>query len=275
MRTLAIIMGLLAASLTWASPQSSESDCETREDLSRRLSAIESSIVDDELTDARQLVTDALDSLGCLTEVVDSASLSGVWQASAAIEYFGASESAAMRDMERAKAIPGGLFRTRLGVDLERQWQGAVPELSATLKVTSIPEDFHLFVDGARRPLTILELPSGPHVVQVVEGEDLRFHRLVHLNHGQKALVNTRLAPEAVPSVSSSQARRVLLWSGVASGGLAVGSYGLALSRDRQMVEATTKAEIQRFREESLRYRNASWILGAAAGVGIGVGGLF
>ncbi|MEC7242550.1 MAG: hypothetical protein VXW32_15055 [Myxococcota bacterium] len=275
MRALAVIFGLLASSLTWGSPEGPLANCENQEPLNQRLIAIESAIVDDELTAARQLVTDALDSLRCLTGVVDSASLSGVWQASAAIEFFGASESAAMRDMRRAKSIPGGEFRARLGVDLQRQWESAVPERSATLKVTAVPEGFQLFVDGALRPSPILELPSGPHVVQVVGGDALRFHRLVHLNHGQKAIVDTRLMQATSSSGPAFRTRRVLLWSGLTSGVLSLGSYGLAVSHDRQMMGATTKAEIERLRGQSLRYRNASWILGAAAGVGVGLYGLF
>ena len=275
MRNVALIGISLFSSLSWAAPQDTGEPCEGPAVLQDRLDAIESAIVDDELTEARQLVTSALDSLGCLTGVVDSVSLSGLWQASAAIEYFGASEAGASRDMGRAKSIPGGAFRTRLGVDLERRWEAAVPELSATLEVTSLPKKSKLYVDGALRSREVLELPSGPHVVQVVEGEALRFHRVVNLNHGQRALVETRLLPDRGSGGPRIKARSVLLWSGVASGGLALGSYGLAVANDRQMVQASTKAEIEGLREQSLRYRNASWVLGAAAAVGIGVHGLF
>lgn len=250
-------------------------DCEEPTMLSSRLDAIESSIVDDELVEARERVTAALDSLGCLTGVVDAKSLSGIWQASAAIEYFGSSEAGAARDMGRAKAIPGAEFRTRLGVDLERRWQEAVPDRSATLEVASVPENFQLYVDGAPRSTELIELPSGPHVVQVVEDDALRFHRLVNLNHGQRALVETSLLADPTGSRPALQARSLLLWSGIASGGLALGSYGAAVVNDRQMGLAESKAEVERLREQSLRYRNASWVLGAVAAVGVGVHGLF
>ena len=72
-------------------------DCTATVELSEHLDAIESAVIDDELNEARQRVTVALDSLSCLGEVVDAQSLSGVWQSSAAIEYFGASEAAAIR----------------------------------------------------------------------------------------------------------------------------------------------------------------------------------
>ena len=275
MRTAALIGISLFSSLSWATSQETDGPCEDPSVLQGRLDAIESAIVDDELTEARQLVTAALDSLGCLTGVVDSVSLSGLWQASAAIEYFGASEAGASRDMGRAKAIPGAEFRARLGVDLEKRWAEAAPELSATMEVVSVPDDFQLFVDGAPRSQGVLDLPSGPHVVQVTDSDTLRFHRLVHLNHGQSALVETRLKDSDSSSRSMIRPRSVLLWSGVASGGLALGAYGLAVANDRQMQEASSKAEIERLREQSLRYRNASWILGAASAVGVGVHGLF
>ena len=275
MRALAVMGGVLWSMFSWASPEGEQGGCEAGMALGDRLEAIESAIVDDELTVARQKVIEALESLNCLTEVVDSASLSGIWQASAAIEFFGASETAALRDMSRAKAIPGGTFRTRLGVDLERQWVDAIPELSATLEVASVPSDFGLYVNGSRCLQPALQLPSGPHVVQVVEGDTLRFHRLVHLNHGQTALVETHLSPEPPSASASSKARTVLLWSGLASGGLALGSYGLAVASDRQMQEGRTKAEIESLRDQSLRYRNASWALAATATLGIGFHGFF
>ena len=250
-------------------------DCTATVELSEHLDAIESAVIDDELNEARERVTVALDSLSCLGEVVDAQSLSGVWQSSAAIEYFGASEAAAIRDMGRAKAIPGAEFRARLGEDFHHFWNTAQPELNSELEVHPIPGTHRLFVDGVLRGEPILPLPSGPHVVQVLEGDVLEFHQVVHLNFNQRAHVDTGLEGRMSTKSAGLSWRPVMLWSGVASGGLAVGSYGLALVKDREMYSAKTKEEVVLLRDSSLQYQKASWVFAALAASGIGLHGFF
>ena len=110
MRVVAIVFCWLLSPVCWAV-------CEQGA-LETQIRKAESAAIDDELETARKLVVEALEGLGCLEYPAKAQTLAGLWQVSAAVEFFGASPSAANPDLARAKAIDGRYFRPRLGMDL-------------------------------------------------------------------------------------------------------------------------------------------------------------
>jgi len=234
-------------------------------DLAGHIEKAESAVIDDELEEARRLVVDVLEWLPCTTEPLDANLVSALWQVSAAIEFYGASVEAAEADLARAKAIPGALFRSRLGTDLRALWEEAVPKLDAELVVSPVPAPNLLIVDGVPRTQTAVMLSSGPHIVQIWSGEVVVFQREVNLNLGQRAEIETGLEVEVLKRSSPAFLRSPLFWGGVTGTVSALGFYGHALYKDGQMKTAQRPDIMMELRNESTRSRNVALILGGVS----------
>jgi len=228
----------------------------------------ETALINDELEEARSLVAQAVEWMPCAREKLDPSLVSGLWQISAAVAYFGASEQAALVDLGRAKAIPGTAFRERLGGDLYRLWQQSNPVLDATLVVSPLPPP-HLFtVDGAQRHQSEISLTTGVHLVQVLKGKEVAFQRVVDLKSGQRAELNTGLAEVATTQTKGVFEPKPFVLGGVVGTVAGLGLYGLAIQKDNEMKTAKTADAVQQLRNESIGLRNAALgagVLGAAS----------
>ena len=228
----------------------------------------ETALINDELEEARSLVEQALEWMPCAREKVDPSLVSGLWQISAAVEYFGASEQAALLDLGRAKSIPGTAFRERLGGDLYRLWQQSNPVLDATLLVSPLPPP-HLFtVDGAQRHQSEISLTTGVHLVQVLNGDQVVFQRVVDLNSGQRAELDTGLVELSTKRTKGVLKPEPFVLGGVVGTVAGLGLYGLAVQKDNEMKTAKTANEVHKLRSESIGLRNAALgagVLGAAS----------
>jgi hypothetical protein len=228
----------------------------------------ETALINDELEEARSLVAQALEWMPCAREQLDPSLVSGLWQISAAVAYFGTSEEAALADLDRAKAIPGTSFRERLGGDLYRLWQQSNPVLDATLLLSPLPPP-HLFtVDGAQRHQSEISLTAGVHLVQVLKGKEVVFQRVVDLNSGQRAELDTGLAEVATTRTKGVFEPKPFVLGGVVGTVAGLGLYGLAIQKDNEMKRANTADAVQQLRNESIGLRNAALgagVLGAAS----------
>lgn len=236
--------------------------------FSQTIQQAETALINDELEEARSLIAQALDWMPCATGKVDPSLVSGLWQISAAVEYFSASEQAALADLGRGKAVPGTVFRERLGGDLHRLWQQSNPVLDATLLVSPLPPPHLLAVDGAERHQSEISLTTGVHLVQVLNGKQVVFQRAVNLNSGQRAELDTGLI-----EVSTKRTKGILKPGPFVVGGVVgtvagLGLYGLAVQKDNQMKTAKTADAVHKLRNESIGLRNAALgagVLGAAS----------
>jgi hypothetical protein len=220
-------------------------------------------VIDDELEEARRLVVEALEWMPCASERLDATLVAGLWQVSAAVEFYGASEQAAIPDIGRAKSIPGTVFRPRLGKELRGLWEKTVPDLNAQLVLGPLPEPNLLYVDGALRPNGELMLTTGPHLVQIWNGEQVVFQRAINLNLGERAEIATGLEPTEKIRRAPPLLHSPFFWGGVAGGITALGFYGDALYKDGQMKQAKKPDQVHELRNESLRSRSFSRIAGA------------
>ena len=255
MRVVALVCCWLWSAVCWAV-------CEPGA-LDAQILKAESAAIDDELDEARRLIVEALEGLDCLEYKVESQTMAGLWQVSAAVEYFGASPTAAEPDLARAKAIDGSYFRPRLGMDLRDVWWGVSPTLGAELWIEPIPAGAFLAVNGVTKEGPSIPLSSGPHLIQVVDGERLLFQRVVNLNGSERAELDTGLST----TPSSQRLKKVLDAPGIIVGaaGTIVGlTYlGVAVYKDSQIKVAETPQELLRFRWESVQARNVGLIAGA------------
>lgn len=260
MRVVALVFCSLWSAVCWAV-------CEPGA-LDAQVLKAESAAIDDELDDARKLIVEALEGLGCLEYPVDAQTMAGLWQVSAAVEFFGASPAAANPDLARAKAIDGRYFRPRLGMDMRDLWWETVPIVDAQVWIAPIPAGHQLLVNGVENSGPTVEVLSGPNLVQIVEDGRLVFQRVVNLNASERAELETGLSAK----VSSRRLKKFTNAPGmmVGAAGALVGltSFGVAVYKDSQIKVAETPQELLRYRWESVQARNVALIAGA-----VGVGG--
>jgi len=237
--------------------------CDESRNLMSELERAETAVIDDELGEARTLVQGIFGGLECLEGGVDPTLITGLWQVSAAIRFFDGAEELALLDLARGKSIPGAIFRERLGADLRKVWRELVVDFNAHLEVGPIPPGYWLAVDGANRRSNSILLPAGWHLIQVFKGEERVLHQAMHLNSGQRARVKTGLIEPDAQTNLSGHRRRAFLWTGVASGVAALGSYGLAVSYDSRLKSAKDVDELYELRGTSQDY--------AAGAVGLAI----
>lgn len=260
MRFIAIILVCLSGNLGRA-------ECPVLS-FSQTIQQAESAVIDDELEQAKNLLDQAKNWLPCAQEPLDSTLVSALWQISAAVAYYGDDVQVARVDLARAKAIPGAVFRERLGSDLRSLWRMENPVLNATLSISPLPPPHLLMVDGVLRGHSEVALPAGPHWIQVLKKNNVVFQRAIDLQSGERAEIQTGLT--AVASGKSAGASRgsPLLWGGAIGGVASLGLYGLALQKDGQMKGAKTASGVADLRKEALGLRSAAvgaGVLGAAS----------
>jgi hypothetical protein len=236
--------------------------------LAQTIQQAESAVIDDELDQAKNLLVQVENWLPCAQKPLDGTLVSALWQISAAVAYYGGDVQVARVDLGRAKAIPGAVFRERLGSDLHSLWRRENPVLDTQISVSPLPPPHLLTVDGVLRGHSEVALPAGPHWIQVLSGSEVVFQHAIDLQSGERADVQTGL--NAVAGVKSKGSNRgtPLLWSGFVGGVASLGLYGLAIQKDGQMKRAQTPNEVASLRDEALGLRNAAvgvGVLGAAS----------
>jgi hypothetical protein len=183
-------------------------------------------LTDDELTFARDVVTTALEGVGCVPRVVDPEDLATLYQARAAASFYADPQLGYASDLAAAAAVYPGWFNDRLGPDLRRAWEGAAAGISgtATLSVWPIPDDGVLYVDGHAHEDQPVEVLPGRHLVQVAVGAEVAW-----VWTGDLATDDAQVLESGLPEPSKARVLRdnPLLWGGLIAGiGTGAGTFG-------------------------------------------------
>lgn len=215
-------------------------------------------VVDDDYDQVRGTVETALSSLECLEQVVSAEALATLWQAKAAMAFFGGEMEAVLPGLKQAAAVHPQFFESRLGRDLRVLWEKEVEQDPgvASVRVESSRGRQVLWVNGLVRSGRSTELRPGIHLVQVVEDDHVVLTRVLELRPGETASLKVEDGRVALPD-------SVLRGIELGAAGGAVAAWTVAVVLDRRSYRADT------VRAHDRLWRSAR----CSAGVAVGLAG--
>ncbi|MCK6520316.1 hypothetical protein L6R49_02640 [Myxococcota bacterium] len=238
-------------------------------DLDAEVEYAVGSVTDLDLDDARRVAEAAILNLGCLQRVADPQDLATLWQVLGASDVYDGNTAAAAPDFAQAAAVAPGFFNDRLGPEPRAAWEAAAQTVTGevTLDVWPISGNAVLYIDGVIREERPVTLAPGAHLIQVAVGADVVFGRVITMEAGQSARVETGL-PEP-----EREKPPVPLILGVVSALGAAGAYTGAVLIDRELAGYSAAGDADalsqaRARSVTLGYAvTPALAVGAAAGI--------
>jgi len=192
-------------------------------DLAAVSGEVVSMITDGAFDEARARAEGALADLAYLQTPPDTQDLVTLWQALGVIGRITKNADLARTGFEQACAVDPASFNRRLGADNEVLYRSTCDNLAldARIQVFHVSAGLSLYVDGRLQGTDHVTTVRGRHLVQVMEGDQLRFGAVIHTASGQDALVETGLSREIEDRVpvgvivgtgASAVATGVLAW---------------------------------------------------------------
>ncbi|MFZ5477506.1 MAG: hypothetical protein ACOZNI_12090 [Myxococcota bacterium] len=212
-------------------------------------------------------LTEADAALGCAPAT--PAQAGRYFLVTGALRHLAGGDATALLAAARAAAPDG--YDTRLGPDVRAAWEKASPAGAATLLLEpALPSR----VDGAEAPAGTVSTTAGPHLVQVVRGDDVRFFKQLTLAAGEDALLPTGLSPDALaapaePAPAPAPAKKKSPLLLVTAGALAVGGGAFAAGavlQDGAMEDAGAVGELDAAYGRQKTFAIGAYGLWAAAG---------
>lgn len=288
---------ILSGLVLWTAPARASDDCP---DLTSALRDIRLAIDEVRLDEARELSLWAEDGLRCQDSVVNTLTLTSLFQLVGAVQYFQGDAAGAELYLGRAAAIaPGGGLDPSLGsqvVTFYDEVRGRV--LAVPTGAFQAGAGVQVWVDGrSLSPGTPLDVASGTHLVQRRDGPTAPLtNELVRVAPGQVVRYGlTPPPPVAAPAIPSPAPTPVPLpapapapdsggpsWGLVAGGAgtLAAGGVALVMAAvNHARFDATTDpGELSTLQAKTNTWATAGFALGGAgvilAGTGLALPGM-
>jgi len=257
-----LMVPLLCAQAAWA-------QCPNPATL---IASAENDIVSFFLVDAEISLDGAVDAYAC-APLAQPDELARLWQARGVIRFL--RDEDATLELAASRALAPELWNEDYGEKCHALWLDARSDEEGTVRFKGLPKGHWIAVDGRtfnpRQPLS-----AGPHLFQVVEGEQPYYARAVEVSRDAPVLVTipsdgaASVEGEAPPSTDRSVSKPLLIAGGVGVATSAV-LYGLAKAQDASMRDAEDLATLDAAfrRQQVLGY--SSYVMAAGGVVSIGV----
>ena len=201
-------------------------------DLPVLVDQLVSAVTDTEYAAAADRARAALDTMGTWATPPAPEHLAALWQVLGAVGIFDHRDDLIVPSLTQACAIDPEHFQTRLGPQVQSQWEAACRhvEASASLAVGPLRSESVLWVDG-RQAASPLPLAPGHHLVQVLTEGQEPFVAVVDLAAGQAATLDTGLVLPHQPApgrhAALAGATGASLLTGAVLGALAWRAHGV------------------------------------------------
>lgn len=172
-----------------------------------------------------------------------------------------------------ARAVDASAFDLDYGEDARAAWASAEQDAIGRLVVKGVPPESWVAVDGSRAAAEV-ELPVGPHLVQVGTEETAWYARVARVEVDATATLTAPPPPLPPPPVLPPEPeprplRAAPLLVAGAAGLLSGASAVAALSQNAAMENATTAADV-----EGAYGRQVGFAVSSYALAGVAVGGV-
>lgn len=233
-----------------------------------------SALVGGDYAAARTALDTAASGFGC-GPAATAEQAARYWLVEGAVATLSGDAEAARAPLAAARATAPALFDDRLGPKVRAAWQAAAPAGQGTLVLEPArPAN----VDGTLVSTWPAPVAATPHLVQVVGADGtVRFGKLVRIDPGEDALVETGLPPggdplptEAPAPVARKKSPALLILAGVAAVGAGACAGG-ALAQNAQMDAATAEPELESAFAAQKALGYSSYGLAGAAAVSLGL----
>lgn len=233
-------------------------------------------VVAGDFTTARAALAEGATSFGCAPAT--TAQAARYWLVEGATQQLTGNTAGARATLAAARAAAPELFDARLGAGVREAWANAKVDGRATLL---IEPQRPAFVDGAGVSEWPVTLSATPHLIQLIDGDTVRYGRVVSLDDKEDAVLDTGVAPAprsiaiatdtkapVVPKKKKSPA--LLILAGVAAAGAGACAGGAVLQTP--LIEgATSNTDLDGAWTRQQAFGYSTWGLVGVAAVSLGV----